>query len=114
MVSSDGQVLYVYGEITGYYLHWLSSLPESTAEVRKAAELGVAWLAKYLQGEGGPRTRIYLRDEVEDWRNEALFFFDLAMIAGGVSRLAKRGLVAIPPSLVNDLQSWLQLFVSDG
>lgn len=110
-VQADGQAHYVYGEITGYYLHWLASLPDSD-EVQQPAALAIAWLGNYLQGSELPLTRIYLRDAMDDWRNEALFAFDMAMIAGGLARTGSRQLLALPDTLLADLQRWLLRFLS--
>ena len=113
-VQADGRAHYVYGEITGYYLHWLSSLSASAAELNAPAQAGVDWLQRYLHTDAWPLTRIYLRDSVDDWRNDALFAFDLAMIAGGIARVAERRLASLPVQLLGDLQRWLQRFVSDA
>jgi hypothetical protein len=112
-LQADGRAHYVYGEITGYYLHWLASLPDAAAAGRQPAEMAIAWLRSYLQGAGIPLTRIYLREALEDWRNEALFAFDLAMIAGGLAQIAESGVVRLPSSLLSDLTRWLLCLLDD-
>jgi hypothetical protein len=110
---SHGSVYYVYGEITGYYLHWLSSLQKLDNEVSSRARAAARWLEQYLQGDALPATRIYLEAPVEDWRNNALFAFDLAMIAGGLARAEAQGLLKLSATLSTFLLGWLQRFV-DG
>jgi hypothetical protein len=111
---ADGQAHYVYGEITGYYLHWLASLPNAVDELRQPADMAVAWLGHYLQGASVPLTRIYLHEAPQDWRNDALFAFDLAMIAGGLARIANRGITRLPAPLAADLERWLQCFLGES
>lgn len=110
---SHGQVQYVYGEITGYYLHWLASLATADDLVSARARSAARWLERYLQTEDLPATRIYLDGAVDDWRNHALFAFDLAMIAGGLARAEAHGLLRSSPALSASLLDWLQRFV-DG
>lgn len=85
---------YVYPEIAGYYLTWLAFLEavesggdgaEPLARRRGAA---VDWLRRELGRAGGPRTRCYLSpdaDTAQDWRNTALFAFDLGMVYRGAA-----------------------------
>jgi hypothetical protein len=113
-IGADGVVRYVYGAATGYYLHWLASLDESGMENCIRAAAAVEWLEQYLQDDTLPPTRIYLTPAVPDWRNHALFAFDLAMIAGGVARATTHDLITLPAPLVADLLFWLQRFVTDG
>lgn len=114
-LKPDGSALYVYGEITGYYLHWLASLPAATAGVPAAAAAALDWLQRYLHGNELPLTRVYLHESPPDWRNDALFAFDLAMIAGGLACIAEQAISPLPPALLADLQRWLQLFTrNDG
>ena len=108
---SHGSVFYVYGEITGYYLHWLASLAGSDAEISSRAQAASSWLDSYLSGEAMPATRIYFDTTVDDWRNNALFAFDLAMIAGGLARVEAKGLMKTPVTLTKNLLGWLQRFV---
>jgi len=110
-LKPDGSALYVYGEITGYYLHWLSSLPVGTAGVQTATSSALEWLQRYLGGSELPLTRVYLRDSPADWRNDAMFAFDLAMIAGGMAGIARRDMAPLPAPLLADLQRWLLQFV---
>ncbi|MFD9793381.1 hypothetical protein ACFWXK_20810 [Streptomyces sp. NPDC059070] len=87
--GDDTATAYAYPEITGYYLTWLAFLettrdaPDTGAvEERRAA--AVAWLAEQLAAPGGPRTRSFLgAGDGADWRNSALFSFDLGMVYRG-------------------------------
>lgn len=110
-LKADGSALYVYGEITGYYLHWLSSLPAAAAGVQPAATAALDWLQRYLHGSELPLTRVYLGESPQDWRNDAVFAFDLAMIAGGMAGISERGFAQLPAALLVDMQRWLQLFM---
>lgn len=115
-IYTGGEAQYVYGEITGYYLHWLASLPPESIRSGAPAQhamSAITWLEQYLRGSEFPLTRIYLRDAVDDWRNEALFAFDLAMIAGGLALVRRSRLAPVSSSLIADLQRWLQRFVRD-
>lgn len=109
-----GEAVYVYGEITGYYLHWLASLPAPRPQCASAAQAALGWLQHYLLTEPMPPTRLYLQPHPYDWRNEALFAFDLAMIAGGIARVAGQGLGAADAVLVRRLDALLQQFVGDN
>ncbi|MFD3590374.1 hypothetical protein [Streptomyces sp. NPDC058683] len=82
---------YVYPEIAGYYLTWLAFLrtvePDRTARATVRIEAVTGWLARELAGPGGPRTRSYLdpaEEPPEEWRNDALFAFDLGMVLRGL------------------------------
>jgi hypothetical protein len=108
---SHGSVSYVYGEITGYYLHWLASLSSADAGISARASAATSWLEQYLAADSMPPTRIYLDKAVDDWRNNSLFAFDLAMIAGGLARAAAHGLIQLPATLTERLLGWLQHFV---
>ena len=107
------QPLYVYGEITGYYLHWLATPNNDREQCQRAAQLAVDWLTRYLAQQPRPPTRVYLHAAAEDWRNQAFFAFDLAMVAGGYARCIHHGLVDVDQSLVQRLDVLLQAFITD-
>ncbi|HTR00173.1 MAG TPA: hypothetical protein VMH83_09295 [Candidatus Acidoferrum sp.] len=113
-VTAAGVPLYIYGEITGYYLHWLASM--STDEVTCGANARAAqrWLGDYLTLQPWPPTRVHLASSEADWRNDCLFAFDLAMIAGGLGRAAARRLIELDADAVRQLERLLLLFVDDG
>ena len=108
--DAQGRAGYVYGEITGYYLHWLADLGREQSQRARAA---VAWCEKQF-AQGVPSTRIYLGAAANDWRNEATFLFDLAMLAGGLGRAIHHGLVDVPHAFVAQLGKALAGFVENG
>jgi hypothetical protein len=91
-LDRHGQPEFVYPEITGYYLTamaWLSSgassSPELAAVAARRAQRAAGWIAMLVEREAVPSTRLYLSDHPPDWRNGAVFSFDLAMAARGVA-----------------------------
>jgi hypothetical protein len=108
----DGGPRYVYGEITGYFLHWLAAANVSLDERRRAAQAASDWLQRYLAEQPWPATRRYLGPAPADWRNQALFAFDLAMVAGGVARAASHRVLAPAPGLVARLGQLLGLLAT--
>ncbi|MFK0293153.1 hypothetical protein ACIQU6_22110 [Streptomyces sp. NPDC090442] len=93
---------YVYPEITGYYLSWLAFVAESEPGTDEdiARRYGAAayWLQRELGRPGGPRTRDYLGTGTEpevDWRNTALFAFDLGMVHRGLAATGAPDLPAV-------------------
>lgn len=116
-LDAAGTAHYAYPEITGYYLHWL-------AEARDRIDAGAAvracaaadWATRALADGAVPATRAYLRaDEPADWRNDAVFFFDLAMLLRGLCAAHERGLVAMPAVAIGRLLEELARFVdADG
>jgi len=88
-------------------------LPDLDDTVALRAHAAAQWLEQYLQVDAMPATRIYLGAAVDDWRNNALFAFDLAMIAGGLARAEAHGLLRPSEALTAHLLGWLQQFV-DG
>jgi hypothetical protein len=111
--DASGAPYYVYGEITGYYLHWLAD-HEPTLDVCRAANAALGWAARAYGDNALPPTRIYLGPAPDDWRNRAQFFFDLAMLVGGLSRAAHAELIDPPTALLARLCSKLSRFVRDG
>ncbi|MFJ6393755.1 hypothetical protein ACIQJT_39955 [Streptomyces sp. NPDC091972] len=89
---------YVYPEIAGYYLTWLSFLEATGAPQAAQADAVragvIGRLARELAAERGPRTRRYLRPAAEpadEWRNHALFAFDLGMVHRGLAAALPAG-----------------------
>jgi hypothetical protein len=84
----DGSPGFAYPEITGYYLSWLSSLSRSgniCGDIRRAGANAIDWFGRIAQGELPLLTRYHSNPENDDWRNRAVFTFDLAMAARGIS-----------------------------
>jgi hypothetical protein len=86
-LEPDGGIGFAYGEITGYWLTWLSGLPPADAIVARAAA-AVEFLAAAWSGAEPPPTRLYLHAAAPDWRNRAVFSFDMAMIVRGLAHAA--------------------------
>jgi hypothetical protein len=76
---------FLYLEITGYYLSWLASLPAPSEEIRAASIEAIGWFARIATGSLPFLTRYYSSPNEDDWRNRAIFTFDLAMAARGIS-----------------------------
>jgi hypothetical protein len=111
--DAHGRAGYVYGEITGYYLHWLAGLPGERTPRAVRAAAAVGWCERQF-ARGLPSTRIALIATEPDWRNDAVFLFDLAMLAGGVARAVAHGLVPVPAEWCESLGAALAGFVHDG
>lgn len=91
-LDGAGHAQYVYPEITGYYLHWLAEAAPGQAQAREAAMLALQWCAREFADGRVPLTRSYFDTTVQDWRNDAVFFFDLAMLLRGVCAAHEAGL----------------------
>jgi hypothetical protein len=82
----DGRPAFVYGEITGYFLTCgrFMAYRDDSATLRQRLAAADAW----LEGEwriAQPPTRRYLLRTEPDWRNDAAFSFDCAMMLRGVA-----------------------------
>lgn len=80
---------FVYMEITGYYLTCLAFLARWSPELRPAATeraaMALGWLRRHTTEGRLPPTRKYLGSEpVTDWRNAAVFSFDIGMVVRGL------------------------------
>jgi len=117
-IDGEGRALYGYPEITGYFLQWLAWRCRSNDAARVAAPRAAAaqrWLAAWLAlGEPLPM-RLHLADGVDDWRNRAVFCFDVAMVARGLAAAADAGLLEPDPAVVAGLSSTLgAMIAADG
>ena len=90
-LDGNGLPEFVYLEITGYYLTamaWLASGAAGSATnidtATNRARLAAGWIAAVFDTESAPPTRLYLSGRPVDWRNNAVFSFDLAMAARGL------------------------------
>lgn len=115
-MDSGGRARYVYPEITGYYLHWLAETQRDSdsADHGVAASRAVDWAARQFEGGALARTRSYLGNDTSDWRNEAVFFFDFAMLLQGLCAATQAHLIALPRELVQRLVEELDQFVGAG
>ena len=115
ILGTVGEHAYAYPEIAGYYLQWLAwrdAIGGDRATARARALAVHHWLEGWISR---PRllTRVHLPGPVEDWRNDAVFAFDLAMVLRGLGSAQSRGLVAADPRLVSDLCERLRTLVAD-
>ena len=99
---------YAYPEITGYYLTCMAFVAASEPSLRSEASarsgLAFKWLDQQSSAGDLPLTRVYLRQAADDWRNEAVFSFDLGMVVRGIS-------AAITAGLIKDQQSVLDRYL---
>jgi hypothetical protein len=115
--DADGRARYVYPEITGYYLHWLAEVAQShdLAPLPATAQAAADWAARALADGQVPATRAYVgTDDTDDWRNRAVFFFDLAMLLRGLCAAREASLIAAPDFAVARLLQELARFVDDA
>ncbi len=61
------------------------------------------WLRVWLSEGDPPPTRVHLRGKTEDWRNAAVFFFDLAMVLRGLGAAARAQLIHADPEIVANI-----------
>ena len=76
--DANGKPLFLYGEITGYWLRWASLYAPDPQRMGAA----VQFLHDQWSGPDPAPTRF---GAVADWRNSALFSFDLAMMLRGLA-----------------------------
>jgi hypothetical protein len=115
-IDRDGKASYVYPEITGYYLQWLAwraACDGANDQMRRRAASAQRWLLSWATGAETPATRMYIEPPVPDWRNSALFFFDLAMVLRGVASATRLGLIEPDPELVERIVVLLLSLVAD-
>jgi hypothetical protein len=113
-LAADGRPRYVYAEITGYYLSWLADIAADAdaALVRSRAALAMQWATRAFAAPGqAPPTRLYLAAAEPDWRNDALFFFDLAMLVRGIDAAVEAGVAPAERDLRERLHTQLAQFV---
>jgi hypothetical protein len=97
-LDPDGRPEVVNLEIAGYYLTamaWLSSgaacFPSHVKTIELRASRTADWVATFLARQDDPPTRLYLSEQPTDWRNGAVFSFDLAMAARGMAATMQPG-----------------------
>lgn len=109
LIGEAGTPTYVYPEIAGYYLSWLAfRAARDGADDELAARAGATqrWLARWSMHET-PLTRVHLTEGRDDWRNGALFCFDLALVLRGLGSAEAQGLIAPDPGLLRRLGALL-------
>ncbi len=107
-LREDGRPEFVYLEITGYFLTTVAWLARcgATSRAHDALERGqraFRWLEAATANGNVPATRIYLDEDERDWRNDAIFTFDLAIAARGVASLAAVAALARGGEVTNAL-----------
>lgn len=116
--DADGTARYVYPEITGYYLHWLADVAhtgDTDPRLTSAAAAAADWAARTLADGAVPATRAYVDgSDADDWRNRAVFFFDLAMLLRGLCAAHEAGLTGSPATVLGRLVDELARFVENG
>lgn len=117
MLDGKKTASYVYPEIAGYHLRWLAFRAlrsGSSEELAAGASATQRWLARW-SALAGPPTRVHLDGTREDWRNDALFCFDLAMVLRGLGSAAMAGLITPDGALLRSLDVGLARCIgSDG
>ncbi len=131
-VDAGGRAGYAYPEITGYFLHWLAwraaaergrrtrttGIGTATADaagLRARATAAQGWLARWIDSDAPPPTRVPLGAAAADWRNDAVFCFDLAMVLRGLAAVVSERLLLPDPSLVGGLAAQLRALIgTDG
>ena len=117
-VAADGTARYVYPEITGYFLHWLASQAArrgSERELTLRAQAAQGWLRRWLACAPVPPTRIYADPATADWRNGALFFFDLAMVLRGLAAAVRWRVVEPDPVVIGGVCTQMRALIGrDG
>jgi hypothetical protein len=116
-ISVSGTPSYVYPEIAGYYLTWLAWRTARDGHDPDDAERAHAvqgWLAKWLAMPSLP-TRVHFDGTSGDWRNHALFCFDLAMVLRGLAAAGSAGLLSPDQAVVDGVcRALARVVASDG
>lgn len=98
--ADTGEPAFEYPEITGYALTWLAGRPDPTDEEIAAGHRAGDWLVARDAGSGGLPARA-------GWDRQAVYNFDLAMIATGLigfgARFGNDGYVAEGVAIALDL-----------
>src|ERR1041384_6989389 len=97
-LSDCGDPSFAYPEMTGYYLSWLASSAQVDGQsdvLSASAAEAINWFTRIANGDLPLLTRYYesmsggavydRARQKEDWRNRAVFTFDLSMSLRGVS-----------------------------
>ena len=86
-LDGRGDPVFAYGEITGYWLSWAAGLRGNRGAIAERIAAAVAFLDREWRRER-PQNRRMLRAG-SDWRNRALFSFDMAMMLRGLACAAE-------------------------
>ena len=117
-VAAPGSPSYVYPEIAGYYLQWLAWRAQRFGNSPTLADRAAAvqaWLAVWISAADPPPTRVHLIDANDDWRNRAVFCFDLSMVLRGLAAAARARLLVADAAVVTGVSRQLErLIAADG
>lgn len=86
-LDANGKPAFAYPEITGYYLTclvFMRQIGRTEPAIASNLQRAVAWLHAKCR-HGIPLTRYYVPPDVPDWRNDAFFSFDVAMVLRGLA-----------------------------
>lgn len=100
-LNMAGEPAFAYTEITGYYLSCMAFMRAAgrcEPKMSLNATRALAWLHAKCSNGAAPLTRYYLQPAAGDWRNDAVFSFDFAMVLRGLASV--QGLV--PESMRQD------------
>ncbi|HEX3462871.1 MAG TPA: hypothetical protein VHS78_02290 [Candidatus Elarobacter sp.] len=92
-LNEADRAAFVYGEITGYFLTcglFIARYHDDDDPLRRRLVGAEAWLDAIWR-DAPPPTRVYLERDEPDWRNEAVFSFDCAMMLRGLNGIASEG-----------------------
>lgn len=117
-VARSGSASYVYPEIAGYYLQWLAwrahRFGSSKGLVLHACAVQ-RWLHVWLAAGDPPPTRVHLDGTTGDWRNRAVFCFDVAMVLRGLGAAARAQLLTPAAAVTAGVARQLErLVAADG
>ena len=115
-IDANGDTIYVYPEIAGYFLQWLAWLRAQDAPAAGLVRRAVPcqrWLRSWIDRTGPPQTRLHLQFHAQDWRNSGLFFFDLAMVLRGLAAAVELDLLCADQRLIGGLVRHLSTLVAD-
>jgi hypothetical protein len=107
-LDAKGKPIFLYGEITGYWLRWASLYDPNPGRMTAA----IAFLMREWSKEAPAATRA---GSPGDWRNGAVFSFDLAMIMQGLADAAPIVGEQLCTDVAKHLEPWLERMVdADG
>jgi hypothetical protein len=104
-LDATGRPAFLYGEATGYWLRWASLYAPNPVRMAAAVE----FFARQWSGASPPPTRF---GATADWRNGAVFSFDLAITAQGLADAASVVGETKCAKVVARLVPWLEQMIS--
>ena len=113
-LNAKGTPAFAYPEITGYYLTcmaFMHKIGRTEPAIASNAQRAVTWLREKCRN-GVPLTRYFAEANMHDWRNDAIFSFDLAMVLRGLQSV--KGIVDEPirKETLNAFSSELRKLIS--